>query len=88
MSDFDRNLGAIVRATRERQALSVTELAGAADVDEARLRALEQGEPGTTYGQLLRVARALGMPPPELVELAERGATDSTPGRPNTSEAE
>lgn len=76
MSDFDSSLGAIVRATRERQGLSVAELAGAAEVDEARVQALEQGEPGTTYLQVVGVARALGMPPPELVELAERGATD------------
>jgi transcriptional regulator with XRE-family HTH domain len=76
MSDYLRSLGAVVRATRERQGLSMTDLAAATDADPALLRALEQGEAGPTYLLLLRVADALGTPASELVVLAEQGKAE------------
>jgi transcriptional regulator with XRE-family HTH domain len=74
MSDDLRNLGAAVRMTRERHGLSVADLAGAAGVDLACLRALEQGEVDPAYDMLVRLADGLGTRPSALVVLAESGA--------------
>jgi transcriptional regulator with XRE-family HTH domain len=77
MSDDLRNLGAAVRAMRERHGLSVADLAAAADVGPACLSALEQGGVDPAYDLLVRLADGLGTRPSEFVVLAERGEASS-----------
>jgi transcriptional regulator with XRE-family HTH domain len=57
--EYERQLGAAVRAHRLRQTLTQSELADRANVSLGSLKNLEQGKNSTT-GTLIKVLRALG----------------------------
>ncbi len=62
-------IGAIVRAARERAGLSVSEVAGRAQIEPAaRVEALEAGRPGVTTAQLARIAEVLSLAPGALLK--------------------
>lgn len=63
--------GAVIRATRERGAVSLRELARRIDVSPATLSAVETGRTALTVDRLGRIAQALGVAPAGLL---------STPG--------
>jgi transcriptional regulator with XRE-family HTH domain len=51
----------MIRRERERQELTLEELADMADVSRSRLSALERGEENVSFAFVLKVANALGM---------------------------
>lgn len=53
---------------RERQALSQAELAESAGVTRATIVSLESGRAGAQYETIRKLAKALGVPPAELMD--------------------
>jgi transcriptional regulator with XRE-family HTH domain len=70
----DAALGAAIADFRDRAQLSPAELGERADLDESRVAAIEAGRLEPTWGELRRLARALDVGLPELLEEAERRA--------------
>jgi transcriptional regulator with XRE-family HTH domain len=64
-------LGKALRAVREEQRLSVSELAAASGVPQARIAALERGDLDPRFEVLLELAAGLGVRPSELFVRAE-----------------
>lgn len=64
-------LGRVIRQLREQRGLSQSELAAHARVDARRLKALESGRIDADYVLLVRLAKALGVPPGTVVTRAE-----------------
>jgi transcriptional regulator with XRE-family HTH domain len=58
---MDRNVGERIRAFREKQNLSLADLAGRTGLDEAFLTAVETEDLYPSLGPLLKIARALGL---------------------------
>jgi transcriptional regulator with XRE-family HTH domain len=67
-----RVFGRAVRTLRERQGMSATELADAADVDSRLLRALESGTLDPSYELMLAVADGLRVTPSDLIIAVEQ----------------
>jgi transcriptional regulator with XRE-family HTH domain len=65
-------LGQVIRELREQRRLSQGELAAQAGVDGRRLKALESGRIDADYVMLVRLAKALGVPPGTVVVRAEK----------------
>lgn len=61
----------VVRQTRVNLGIAQDQMALLAGVDRSYFGKLERGERQPSLSILLRIARALGMPGSELVELAE-----------------
>lgn len=72
--DPDAALGAAIADFRERLQLSPAELGARADLDEDHVTAIEAGRLEPTWGELRRIAYALEVGLPELLEEAERRA--------------
>lgn len=72
--DPDAALGAAITGFRERVELSPAELGARVGLDEGRIAAIEAGEFEPTWGELRRIASALEVGLPELLEEAERRA--------------
>jgi transcriptional regulator with XRE-family HTH domain len=70
--DPDAALGAAITDFRERVRLSPAELGARVDLDEDRIAAIEAGQTEPTWGELRRIASALEVGLPELLEEAER----------------
>jgi transcriptional regulator with XRE-family HTH domain len=70
-------LGATIRAVREEQGLSLTELAKAAETDKAYISGLERGQRNPSWAFIVRLAAALGVTPVELVSRTERLESDN-----------
>jgi transcriptional regulator with XRE-family HTH domain len=70
----DAALGAAIADFRGRAKLGPAELGGRADLDESQVAAIEAGDLEPTWGELRRIASALGIGLPELLEEAERRA--------------
>ena len=66
------SLGRAVRRMRERQGMSIDELAVATDISRKRISALETGHLDPTYELLLALAKGLATQPSALVGLAEQ----------------
>ncbi len=58
---MDRRVGERIRAFREKQNLSLADLAGRTGLDEAFLQAVEPDDLYPSLGPLLKIARALGL---------------------------
>ena len=69
--DPNAALGAVVRELRERANLSQRDLAAQAELDEHEVAAIEAGKLEPTWGDLRRIAHALGVPLPELLARLE-----------------
>lgn len=69
--DANAALGAVIAELRERANLSAGELAARADLETGELTAIEAGEMEPTWGDLRRIAAALGVPLPELLARSE-----------------
>jgi len=67
-------LGAVVGQLRERAQLDQGELAARAGLDEREVAGIEAGRLEPTWGDLRRIAYALEIPLPELLERAEQAA--------------
>lgn len=72
--DPDAALGAAITDFRERVGLSPAELGARVGLDEGRVAAIEAGRMEPTWGELRRIASALEIGLPELLEAAERRA--------------
>jgi transcriptional regulator with XRE-family HTH domain len=70
--DPDAALGAAVRQLREQAGLDQGDLARNAELDEREVVAIEAGRLEPTWGDLRRIAAALGVPLPELFSLTAR----------------
>ena len=69
--DPNAALGAVVRELRERANLSQRDLAAQAELDEHEVAAIEAGQLEPTWGDLRRIAYAVGVPLPELLARLE-----------------
>jgi transcriptional regulator with XRE-family HTH domain len=58
---MDKNVGERIRAFREKQELSIADLAGRTGLDEGFLSAVETKDLYPSLGPLLKIARALGV---------------------------
>lgn len=74
--DANTALGAAIAELRERAGLSEDELAARAELEAGEVSAIEAGELEPTWGDLRRIAAALGVPLPELLARSE----GTTPG--------
>jgi transcriptional regulator with XRE-family HTH domain len=63
-----QHFGARVRAERERLGISQEELASRADLHRTYVGGVERGERNISLLNLLRIARALGVSPADLLE--------------------
>lgn len=72
--DPDAALGAAIADLRGRARLSPAELGRRADLDEGQIKAIEAGRLEPTWGELRRIAAALEIGLPELLEETERRA--------------
>lgn len=72
--DPDAALGAAIADLRGRVRLSPGELGRRAELDEDQVVAIEAGRLEPTWGELRRIAAALEVSLPELLEEAERRA--------------
>jgi ribosome-binding protein aMBF1 (putative translation factor) len=72
--DPDAALGAAIAHFRRRAQLSPAELGGRASLDASRIVAIEAGQLEPAWGELRRLAHALEVGLPELLEEAERRA--------------
>jgi len=72
--DPDAALGAAIADLRGRVQLSPAELGRRAELDESQVVAIEAGQLEPTWGVLRRIAYALEVGLPELLEEAERRA--------------
>ncbi|HEX6455149.1 MAG TPA: helix-turn-helix transcriptional regulator [Solirubrobacterales bacterium] len=70
--DANTALGAAIRKLRERTDLNEGELAARAGLGVDEISAIEAGELEPTWGDLRRIAAALGVPLPELLARSER----------------
>jgi transcriptional regulator with XRE-family HTH domain len=69
--DPNAALGAVVRGLREGAGLNREELAARAGLDPDEVAAIEAGQLEPTWGDLRRLAYALGVPLPEMLKLIE-----------------
>lgn len=69
--DPDAALRAVVKGLREEAGLSQEELAARAGLDRDEVEAIETGGMEPTWGDLRRVAGALGVPLPEMLRQVE-----------------
>jgi transcriptional regulator with XRE-family HTH domain len=67
-ADALARFGARVRAERERQGLSQEALAQRAELNRSYIGGVERGERNISLLNLLRIARALGVSPADLIE--------------------
>jgi transcriptional regulator with XRE-family HTH domain len=74
-----RALGAAIDASRAQAGLSPDELAARAELSKQFLEAIEAGRDEPTWGDLRRLAHALGSPLQDLLETAE-GLEEAGPG--------
>jgi transcriptional regulator with XRE-family HTH domain len=84
-------LGHAVRYEREQRDVSSTALAVEAGVETTRVEALENGRLDPDYEMLVRLTRALGVRPSDLIRRAGRlavGDRDQEPERPSGQDAE
>ena len=65
-------LGKAVRQIREREGLTQEDLAGRADLHSTWISAVERGVRDPRWSTVCQMAKGLGVPPMELVALAER----------------
>lgn len=65
-------LGTAIRTLRAQAGLSEAELAAKADLEPPLVTDLEAGRREPTWGDLRRIAQALGTPLESILELAER----------------
>ena len=63
-----RALGKRIRELRKKRGISQEKLAELASVHENHIRRIERGEANPSYLVVLRIARALGVKPSELVD--------------------
>ncbi len=70
--DANAALGAVIKELREQAELSQQELGTRAELDEREVAAIEAGQLEPTWGDLRRIARALGVPLPDLLARLER----------------
>jgi transcriptional regulator with XRE-family HTH domain len=70
-------LGEAIRRSREKRGLSQEALADAADIHITHLGGLERGVRNPSYATLLRLSKALGIEPGELVGLADELRSES-----------
>jgi transcriptional regulator with XRE-family HTH domain len=63
-----RALGERIRERRKGRDISQERLAELADIHENHVRRIERGEANPSFLVLLRIARALGVKPSELIE--------------------
>jgi transcriptional regulator with XRE-family HTH domain len=73
VEELRKEIGRRVREARQRLRLTQTELADALDLEEVSVRAIEAGRRGLSVDSLIRMARALHIPPAELLEEAGTG---------------
>ncbi len=66
-----QKLGATIRAKRVAMALSQEALADYAEIDRSHMGKIERGERNVTFLNILRIAKAIGCKPSDL--LAESG---------------
>jgi AcrR family transcriptional regulator len=64
--------GEVVREIRQRQRVSLRELARRVELSPATISAIETGKTGISVQRLQQLARALGVPPSSLMELDEQ----------------
>lgn len=62
-----KRLGDAVRAARKERALSQEALADAADLDRSHMGKIERGERNVTLLNVVRIAKAIGCKPSELL---------------------
>ena len=82
-------MGAALKATRERQGLSQRELADAAGTDQARISKIESGDIDLRLSSLVNLARTLGLELvladrrhlPAVEAILKERASDADPGR-------
>jgi transcriptional regulator with XRE-family HTH domain len=67
----NERLGAAIAELRQGASLSRSELAERAELQEQEIAAIETGELEPTWGDLRHIARGLGTPLAQLLELAE-----------------
>jgi DNA-binding XRE family transcriptional regulator len=79
-------LGRSIREIREERNTTAADLAAAADVELAQIRALEAGRVDPTYELLLALAEALGVRPSAFVIRAEALATEDPAGEERSSD--
>ena len=72
--DPDAALGAAIAALRGRAGLSSAEVGRRAELEESQIEAIEAARLEPTWGELRRIAAALGVGLPELLEETERRA--------------
>ena len=71
-SSTSRAFGQAVRKFRKTQGLSQEELGFKSGLDRTYISGIERGTRNPTLESLCRIARALGVPPSEIVREAER----------------
>jgi transcriptional regulator with XRE-family HTH domain len=79
-------LGRAIREIRQERGASAEDLATAADVALAQIRALEAGDVDPTYELLLALGEALGVRPSAFVTRAEALATEGRAGEGSSRE--
>lgn len=67
----NERLGAAIAELRQGAGLTGPELAERAEMQEQEIAAIEAGELEPTWGDLRHIAHGLGVPLPQLLELAE-----------------
>lgn len=73
MADLTNSaLGGVLRTLREANSLTTEEAARRAKIHPATYQEIEQGEFEATWGELRRIADALGIKLPEFLRLAEK----------------
>lgn len=70
--DANAILGVVIGELREQAKLSQGELAAQAELEEREVAEIEAGKLEPTWGDLRRIAGALGVPLPELLARLER----------------
>lgn len=71
-ADANAALGAVIGELREGAKLSHKDLAAQTELDEQEVAAIEAGQLEPTWGDLRRIARALGVPLPEILARLEK----------------
>ena len=68
--DVLKKLGSQIATTRRERGLSQEDLAGAAELDRSYLSEIENGRKNPSVLSLVRIAKALGVRPGELLDKA------------------
>ncbi|MGW9058928.1 helix-turn-helix domain-containing protein [Streptomyces sp. NPDC055733] len=75
--DHRRTVGARIRAARLRANLTQERLAEAAGMDRQAINRIEQGHASPLLDNLLRIARAIGADPGDLIKWPATGTGDN-----------